>query len=50
MADLEITTTHRVMIAKLNRPDKKNALSEEMLNSLKAPWTWPTMTLALVAL
>ena len=36
MADLEITTTHRVMIAKLNRPDKKNALSEEMLNSLKS--------------
>lgn len=36
MADLEITTTDRVMVARLNRPEKKNALSEEMLETLRA--------------
>jgi 2-(1,2-epoxy-1,2-dihydrophenyl)acetyl-CoA isomerase len=35
MADLEIRTTNRVRIATLNRPDKKNALSEEMLTDLR---------------
>jgi 2-(1,2-epoxy-1,2-dihydrophenyl)acetyl-CoA isomerase len=40
MADLEVSTIDRVMVATLNRPEKKNALSEDMLdvlcNALKA--------------
>ena len=35
MADLELSTTDRVMVARLNRPEKKNALSEEMLDLLR---------------
>ncbi|MCY0853485.1 enoyl-CoA hydratase/isomerase family protein [Cupriavidus sp. D39] len=35
MADLEIETIGRVMVARLNRPEKKNALSEEMLELLR---------------
>jgi 2-(1,2-epoxy-1,2-dihydrophenyl)acetyl-CoA isomerase len=35
VADLEISTTDRVMVARLNRPEKKNALSEEMLDALR---------------
>lgn len=35
MADLEIDTIDRVMVARLNRPEKKNALSEEMLELLR---------------
>ena len=35
MADLEISTTQGVMVARLNRPEKKNALSEEMLDLLR---------------
>ena len=35
MADLEISTTDRVMVARLNRQEKKNALSEEMLDDLR---------------
>ena len=36
MADLEVSQVGRVMIARLNRPEKKNALSEEMLEDLRA--------------
>ncbi len=36
MSDLEVSTVGRVMVAKLNRPEKKNALSESMLDSLRA--------------
>jgi enoyl-CoA hydratase/carnithine racemase len=35
LADLELSTVDRVMVARLNRPEKKNALSEEMLESLR---------------
>lgn len=35
MSDLEVSTVGRVMVAKLNRPEKKNALSESMLDSLR---------------
>ncbi|HSV77697.1 MAG TPA: enoyl-CoA hydratase-related protein [Ramlibacter sp.] len=35
MADLELSTVDRVRIARLNRPEKKNALSEEMLETLR---------------
>lgn len=35
MADLEVSTIGRVMVARLNRPEKKNALSEEMLVLLR---------------
>lgn len=35
MADLEVSTSDRVMVARLNRPEKKNALSEEMLEKLR---------------
>lgn len=35
MADLEISIVDRVMVARLNRPEKKNALSEEMLDHLR---------------
>ena len=35
MADLEINTQDSVMVATLNRPDKKNATSEEMLLTLR---------------
>ena len=35
MADLEVSMTGRVMIASLNRPAKKNALSPEMLDLLR---------------
>jgi enoyl-CoA hydratase/carnithine racemase len=35
MPDLEVSTVGRVMIARLNRPEKKNALSESMLESLR---------------
>ena len=35
VADLEISTTDRVMVARLNRPEKKNALSEDMLELLR---------------
>jgi enoyl-CoA hydratase/carnithine racemase len=35
LADLEVTTVDRVMVARLNRPEKKNALSEEMLEALR---------------
>ncbi len=34
MADLEIQVVNRVMVARLNRPEKKNAQSEEMLELL----------------
>jgi 2-(1,2-epoxy-1,2-dihydrophenyl)acetyl-CoA isomerase len=34
LADLEISTIDRVMVARLNRPEKKNALSEDMLDAL----------------
>ncbi|WP_260429035.1 MULTISPECIES: enoyl-CoA hydratase/isomerase family protein [unclassified Burkholderia] len=34
MSDLEISIVGRVMVARLNRPEKKNALSEEMLAML----------------
>jgi len=34
MPDLELTTAGRVMIARLNRPEKKNALSEDMMERL----------------
>lgn len=34
MADLELTTSGRVLLARLNRPEKKNAQSEEMLDGL----------------
>lgn len=34
MADLEIEIEEKIMIATLNRPEKKNALSEEMLKLL----------------
>lgn len=34
MADLEIQVIDRVMVARLNRPEKKNAQSEEMLELL----------------
>lgn len=36
MADLEVCVVDRVMVARLNRPEKKNALSEEMLETLRA--------------
>uniref|UniRef100_UPI0015CCE1A0 enoyl-CoA hydratase/isomerase family protein n=1 Tax=Enterococcus faecalis TaxID=1351 RepID=UPI0015CCE1A0 len=36
MSDLEIYTHDRVMVARLNRPEKKNALSEPMLEALRA--------------
>jgi hypothetical protein len=36
MADLELETIGRVRVARLNRPDKKNAQSEEMLDLLSA--------------
>ena len=35
MADLEISVEDRVMVARLNRPEKKNALSDEMLELLR---------------
>ncbi|WP_346656204.1 enoyl-CoA hydratase/isomerase family protein [Paraburkholderia phenoliruptrix] len=35
MADLEISRMGRVVVATLNRPEKKNALSEDMLNLLR---------------
>jgi len=35
MADLEISTFDRVMLATLNRPEKKNALSEDMMDVLR---------------
>ena len=35
MADLEVSTADRVTVARLNRPGKKNALSEEMLTLLR---------------
>jgi enoyl-CoA hydratase/carnithine racemase len=35
LADLELSTVDRVMIARLNRPEKKNPLSEEMLETLR---------------
>ncbi|TPQ38241.1 enoyl-CoA hydratase/isomerase family protein [Cupriavidus pinatubonensis] len=35
MADLEIENIGRVRVARLNRPEKKNALSEEMLADLR---------------
>lgn len=35
MADLELSTVGRVRLARLNRPEKKNALSEEMLEMLR---------------
>ena len=35
MADLEFSTQEGVMVARLNRPDKKNATSEEMLLALR---------------
>jgi len=35
MADLELTAHGRVVVARLNRPDKKNPLSEEMLETLR---------------
>jgi enoyl-CoA hydratase/carnithine racemase len=35
VADLEVTRVGRVMLARLNRPEKKNALSEEMLDTLR---------------
>jgi 2-(1,2-epoxy-1,2-dihydrophenyl)acetyl-CoA isomerase len=36
VADLEISTQDGVMVATLNRPDKKNATSKEMLEALRA--------------
>jgi enoyl-CoA hydratase/carnithine racemase len=36
LADLELSTLDRVTVARLNRPDKKNALSEDMLADLRA--------------
>jgi enoyl-CoA hydratase/carnithine racemase len=35
LADLEVSLTDRVMVARLNRPEKKNALSAEMLDLLR---------------
>ncbi len=35
MADLEISIVDRVMVARLNRPERKNALSDEMLSTLR---------------
>ncbi|MFL9942331.1 enoyl-CoA hydratase/isomerase family protein [Paraburkholderia graminis] len=35
MADLEISIVDRVMVARLNRPETKNALSEDMLELLR---------------
>jgi 2-(1,2-epoxy-1,2-dihydrophenyl)acetyl-CoA isomerase len=35
MADLETWTIDRVRVARLNRPEKKNALSEEMMSLLR---------------
>lgn len=35
MADLETWKTDRVMVARLNRPEQKNALSEELLDLLR---------------
>ena len=35
MADLEVSIADRVMVARLNRPAKKNALSPEMLDLLR---------------
>ncbi len=35
MADLEVTMHGRVMVATLNRPDKKNALSDDMLGAFR---------------
>jgi enoyl-CoA hydratase/carnithine racemase len=35
LADLELSTLDRVTVARLNRPDKKNALSEDMLADLR---------------
>lgn len=35
MPDLEISLEDRVMVARLNRPEKRNALSEEMLELLR---------------
>jgi enoyl-CoA hydratase/carnithine racemase len=35
MSDLEVYTSDRVMVARLNRPEKKNALSEPMLEKLR---------------
>ncbi len=35
MADLEVSIVDRVMVARLNRPEKKNALSAEMLDLLQ---------------
>ncbi|WP_321794985.1 enoyl-CoA hydratase/isomerase family protein [Caballeronia sp. J97] len=35
MADLELERIDRVLVARLNRPEKKNALSEEMLEVLR---------------
>ena len=35
MADLQVSLTDRVVVARLNRPEKKNALSEPMLDLLR---------------
>ena len=35
MADLELSTIDRVMVARLNRPEKKNAQSQDMLELLR---------------
>ena len=35
MADLELSTVGRVQVARLNRPERKNALSEDMLETLR---------------
>ena len=36
MADLQFDRHDRVLLARLNRPDKKNAQSEEMLDLLSS--------------
>ena len=36
LADLDVSTKGRVMVAVLNRPDKKNAFSSEMLDDLRS--------------
>ena len=36
LADLDVSTKGRVMVAVLNRPDKKNAFSPEMLDDLRS--------------
>ena len=39
MADLEVSTVERVMVARLNRPEKKNAINDVMFDELLQVFT-----------